>query len=601
MPQFVSNNLSLLTSLGSTIPSSTSQSSVTQSSVNQSTSSQSSHGGGAAFGDHLQRAASQSGDSQARATSQSTIDRESSRADSKHNRSDDSTRTDTNTQSTSNTSGSTGTSGNETNSRARDDQNTDKHSNEGDKRDKPTHDSQDGAATSIAGNTQGAATPAPKPDAPAPPKIDGVTSANGDSIGAAAAPTGGTQLPSIQQPIQAPTTPAAQSATAPSASQPGIAQANVTEAALVAQPPEAATTPNATASLTITATSTAAGSSIDPAATGAKADPKTDKSKPTTAPTGGDTSATDSLAQLVVATTAVAPATPALQTTTSLVSGQTSSSANSNSGSTNISPLARSAASQAAAPSSLVNAPGTAPAAESQPLDFQTVLRAIVTTANAASTKKPDGATGAEPSTKSNDAAASTATGPKTDPQSVSPLGANAPSASTSAAHEALQSSSQTSAAGSTGAAGDVDRVRFLQRVARAFQAADDQGGEIRLRLSPPELGSIKIQMAVRDGTMTAHLQTETETARTMLLDQLPALRDRLAEHNIKIDRFEVELMNQSPTGTPQNFGNSQGGYQTLEHQPRRTGSSAATAVNATSTTATARAQSAAGQLDVII
>ncbi len=87
-----------------------------------------------------------------------------------------------------------------------------------------------------------------------------------------------------------------------------------------------------------------------------------------------------------------------------------------------------------------------------------------------------------------------------------------------------------------------VDQIRFVQRVARAFRAADDQGGEIRLRLSPPELGSLKVEVALRNGVMTAKLEAETTSARNLLLNNLPALRERLADQNIKIERFDVDL-----------------------------------------------------------
>jgi len=85
------------------------------------------------------------------------------------------------------------------------------------------------------------------------------------------------------------------------------------------------------------------------------------------------------------------------------------------------------------------------------------------------------------------------------------------------------------------------ERVRFVQRVARAFEAAADRGGTLRLRLHPPELGSLRLELSLRRGAMTARLETETEAARAMLLDNLPALRQRLAEHQIRVERFEVQ------------------------------------------------------------
>lgn len=125
---------------------------------------------------------------------------------------------------------------------------------------------------------------------------------------------------------------------------------------------------------------------------------------------------------------------------------------------------------------------------------------------------------------------------------------------------------------------GDVDRVRFLQRVSTAFRAADEQGGQIRLRLSPPELGSLKLELSVHNGLMTAHVQAETDTARNLLLDHLPQLRERLADHNIKIDHFDVELMNQQ-SGTPQNYSqNPNDGSSPPQFGPRRPATPAVTA-----------------------
>lgn len=141
------------------------------------------------------------------------------------------------------------------------------------------------------------------------------------------------------------------------------------------------------------------------------------------------------------------------------------------------------------------------------------------------------------------------------------------PTASTAAAATAPTAPVGNNNAGAAGQAttqpgssgiSEVDRVRFVQRVARAFQAADQDGGQIRLRLSPPDLGALKLDITLNKGSLTAHVETETSTARTMLLDSLPQLRDRLAEHNIKIDQFNINLMNRSPDGTPDN---PTGGY----------------------------------------
>lgn len=98
----------------------------------------------------------------------------------------------------------------------------------------------------------------------------------------------------------------------------------------------------------------------------------------------------------------------------------------------------------------------------------------------------------------------------------------------------------------------DLERLRLIQRVARALHAAPDQGGTLRLRLSPPELGSVQLEVILREGTMHAHLSTETATARTLLLDNLPTLRERLAELGVRLERFEIDLLNSGTAGQRQ-------------------------------------------------
>lgn len=107
---------------------------------------------------------------------------------------------------------------------------------------------------------------------------------------------------------------------------------------------------------------------------------------------------------------------------------------------------------------------------------------------------------------------------------------------------------------------GGVDRVRFVQRVARAFEAIGDRGGTVRLRLHPPELGSLRLELTVKGGAMTARVEADNPTARHVLLDNLPALRDRLAQQDIRVERFDVDLSGRSAGGSPQEPGS--------HHQP---------------------------------
>jgi flagellar hook-length control protein FliK len=95
-------------------------------------------------------------------------------------------------------------------------------------------------------------------------------------------------------------------------------------------------------------------------------------------------------------------------------------------------------------------------------------------------------------------------------------------------------------------AAGEIDPARFLSRVAKAFESAHQRGSEVRLRLHPAELGALSIEVKIHDNVLTASVQAETPEAKAAIIDNLPALRERLADQGIRIDRFDVDLMDHS-------------------------------------------------------
>ena len=95
------------------------------------------------------------------------------------------------------------------------------------------------------------------------------------------------------------------------------------------------------------------------------------------------------------------------------------------------------------------------------------------------------------------------------------------------------------------------EQAKFLQRVARAAEVAQHRGGLIRLRLSPPELGTLRLEVRVETGVLTARIEVEVETARTALMQNLGALRERLAEQGIRVEKFDVGLMDQQTGSQP--------------------------------------------------
>jgi flagellar hook-length control protein FliK len=154
--------------------------------------------------------------------------------------------------------------------------------------------------------------------------------------------------------------------------------------------------------------------------------------------------------------------------------------------------------------------------------------------------------------------------------KSVLPTTQHDPTASAPARPTPTPPSPTGAAPAATGDRPDAaDHAQFVERVAGAFRAAGQGDGTVRMRLHPPELGSLRLEVSVRDGALSARLETDTPEARTMLLDNLPALRDRLAQQDIKIERFEVSCQNGSggsPSGAEDHTAPREG---FARHAPR--------------------------------
>lgn len=84
----------------------------------------------------------------------------------------------------------------------------------------------------------------------------------------------------------------------------------------------------------------------------------------------------------------------------------------------------------------------------------------------------------------------------------------------------------------------------------------------VKLRLRPEELGTVEIKIErAATGELKAHLQTETETARQIISENLSHLRDALQQSGFKVDRLDVSCN----AFTNSNLGNNSG--QTTQDQ----------------------------------
>ncbi len=90
------------------------------------------------------------------------------------------------------------------------------------------------------------------------------------------------------------------------------------------------------------------------------------------------------------------------------------------------------------------------------------------------------------------------------------------------------------------------ERIRLIQRVSRSFSRLTPTGGEISLRLHPPQLGSLAVKVQMEGSSLSARLSTETEAAREIIMESLPVLRKRLAEQGIEVTQMHVDVSDSS-------------------------------------------------------
>lgn len=108
-----------------------------------------------------------------------------------------------------------------------------------------------------------------------------------------------------------------------------------------------------------------------------------------------------------------------------------------------------------------------------------------------------------------------------------------------------------------------VQRAKLVQRVSRGFQQLGSNGGQIRMRLAPDQLGSVQLQMKLQNGELSGTMVTQTEAASQALREQLPQLRSSLESQGIRLDRMEIQTeaaANAQDASTPDGrFGDTSG------------------------------------------
>lgn len=128
--------------------------------------------------------------------------------------------------------------------------------------------------------------------------------------------------------------------------------------------------------------------------------------------------------------------------------------------------------------------------------------------------------------------------------QTISNVGISGTSAVTGGPSFTSSSSSSRGTAGSTGLT-KYQEQRVLQRALAGIEQLQDGTSPVRIRLHPPELGSLQVTVRMENSQVIAAIEVEHLAAKQVLLENLPKLQASLKDQGITIADFRVEVVPQ--------------------------------------------------------
>lgn len=111
----------------------------------------------------------------------------------------------------------------------------------------------------------------------------------------------------------------------------------------------------------------------------------------------------------------------------------------------------------------------------------------------------------------------------------------------------------------------DVKQIdQLVERITTAVKQSHSTGQQLKIRLSPPELGTLQIEVSLKNGEYTAKLEVQNRHAQKVINDSIAQLKEALAKTGISLDRIDVHINTEaredqrsSQSGTQSNSGNN--------------------------------------------
>ena len=109
----------------------------------------------------------------------------------------------------------------------------------------------------------------------------------------------------------------------------------------------------------------------------------------------------------------------------------------------------------------------------------------------------------------------------------------------------ASQSASTSSTQANTPVAPAVDVKQIeqlVERIVATVRQTQSTGQQLKIRLSPPELGTLQIEVSLKNGEYTAKLEVQNNRVQKVINDNMAQLKESLSKSGIAIDRIEVNI-----------------------------------------------------------
>ncbi len=89
----------------------------------------------------------------------------------------------------------------------------------------------------------------------------------------------------------------------------------------------------------------------------------------------------------------------------------------------------------------------------------------------------------------------------------------------------------------------DVKQIeQLVERIVATVRQSQSTGQQLKIRLSPPELGTLQIEVPLKNGEYTAKLEVQNNQVQKVINDNMAQLKESLSKSGIAIDRIEVQI-----------------------------------------------------------